>query len=229
MSQQPPFNHISACVFDAYGTLFDVHSAVAKHYARIGDQAEQLSQIWRSKQLEYTWLRTLMGAYCDFWQVTGDALYFALNVVQIDDHGLHDDLMQAYLSLDTYPEVRSVLEALKASNRGTAILSNGSPMMLAAAVDNADIAPLLDVCLSVDCVGAFKPSPQAYQLALDKLELSSANILFMSSNGWDVAGASQFGMNTVWVNRFLHTAERLPSPPALELSDLSGLLDILAE
>ncbi|MEM7207151.1 MAG: haloacid dehalogenase type II [Pseudomonadota bacterium] len=222
------FNNIQACVFDAYGTLFDVHSAVAKHRDAMGDQADQLSMLWRTKQLEYTWLRSLMGKYTDFWQVTQDALDFALETVGLDKPELRDDLMQAYLELDAYPEVIDVLKKLRASGMRTAILTNGSPDMIAAAVENSGIADLLDACLSVESVGIFKPDPRIYQLAVDSLGVDASNISFQSSNAWDAAGASSFGMRVAWVNRFGQSVERLPGNPDAELRDLTSLPDLVA-
>ena len=161
------FTGIRTCVFDAYGTLFDVHSAVARHDEPMGNVAPRVSQTWRTKQLEYTWLRSLMGVYTSFWDVTGDALDYALDSFDIGDRQLRDDLMNAYLTLDPYPEVKQVLETLKERGLRLAILSNGSPDMLASAVANAGIEDLLDAVLSVEDVGIFKPDPRVYQLAVD--------------------------------------------------------------
>ena len=159
---------IEACVFDAYGTLFDVHSAVARLRAQVGERADALSQLWRSKQLEYTWLRALMGRHADFWQVTGDALDYALARAGVDP-AVREPLMQAYLELDAYREVPDVLRRLRDGGLRTAVLSNGEPRMLAAAATSAGIGELLDAILSVEEVGIFKPHPNVYQLALDRL------------------------------------------------------------
>lgn len=218
---------IRACVFDAYGTLFDVHAAVARLRPEVGERADALSQLWRAKQLEYTWLRSLMGRHADFWQVTGDALDYALERTG-GDAALRAPLMQAYLSLDAYPEVADVLPRLRASGRKLAILSNGAPAMLAAAVDNAGIGALLDAVLSVEEVGVYKPDPRVYRLAVERLGVQAEGIAFLSSNAWDVHGAAAFGLRPVWVNRVNAPAERLPGGAEHSLSDLSGLPGLLA-
>jgi 2-haloacid dehalogenase len=217
---------VAACVFDAYGTLFDVHSAVARLGARVGPQAEALSQLWRSKQLEYTWLRALMGRHADFWQVTGDALDFALARTGVDP-AVRAPLLQAYLALDAYPEVPEVLHRLRAGGLKTAILSNGEPRMLEAGARSAGIAGLLDAILSVEEVGIFKPHPEVYQLAVDRLGVAAGSIAFQSSNAWDVHGAAAFGLRAVWINRQGAPAERLPGAAEHELRDLSGLPELL--
>ncbi len=218
---------IRACVFDAYGTLFDVHSAVARLKPQIGPKADALSQLWRSKQLEYTWLRALMGRHAHFWQVTGDALDYALSAQGIEPAGIREPLMAAYLSLDAYPEVPSVLERLRAGGLQTAILSNGEPEMLRAGVQSAKIGDLLDAVLSVEEVGIYKPHPKVYQLAVDRLGVRPDEIAFQSSNAWDVHGAASFGLRPVWVNRGGAPAERLPGGAEFELRDLSGLPALL--
>lgn len=217
---------IEACVFDAYGTLFDVHSAVARLRARIGDRAEALSQLWRSKQLEYTWLRALMGRHADFWQVTGDALDYALACTGVDTTW-REPLMQAYLTLDAYPEVPDALRRLRGGGLRTMILSNGEPGMLRAAARSAGIAELLDAILSVEEVGIFKPHPKVYRLAVDRLAVRPDQIAFQSSNAWDVSGAAAFGLRAVWINRLGLPPERLPGAAEHELGDLSGLPALL--
>jgi 2-haloacid dehalogenase len=217
---------VAACVFDAYGTLFDVHSAVARLGARVGPQAEALSQLWRSKQLEYTWLRALMGRHADFWQVTGDALDYALARTGVDP-AMRAPLLQAYLALDAYPEVPEVLHRLRAGGLKTAILSNGEPRMLEAGARSAGIAGLLDAILSIEEVGIFKPHPDVYQLAVDRLGVAAGRIAFQSSNAWDVHGAAAFGLRAVWINRQGAPAERLPGAAEHELRDLSGLPELL--
>lgn len=217
---------IEACVFDAYGTLFDVHSAVARLRARIGDRAEALSQLWRSKQLEYTWLRALMGRHADFWQVTGDALDYALACTGVDTTW-REPLMQAYLTLDAYPEVPDALRRLRGGGLRTMILSNGEPGMLRAAARSAGIAELLDAILSVEEVGIFKPHPKVYRLAVDRLAVRPDQIAFQSSNAWDVSGAAAFGLRAVWINRLGMPPERLPGAAEHELRDLSGLPALL--
>jgi 2-haloacid dehalogenase len=222
------FRDIKACVFDAYGTLFDVHSAVGKHRARVGAKADELSQIWRTKQLEYTWLRSLMGAYVEFWQVTQDGLDYALETCGIDDAGLRADLMNAYLQLDCYPEVKATLTRLKKNGVHTAILSNGSPRMLQAAVESSALGEVLDGVYSVDEVGIYKPDRRVYQLACDHLGSKPGEISFQSSNAWDAAGAAHFGMTVAWVNRFGQKRERLPGGAHAQLKTLAELPALLA-
>ena len=220
--------NIKACVFDAYGTLFDVHSAVGKHRPRIGEKADALSMLWRTKQLEYTWLRSLMHAHVDFWQVTQDGLDYAMETCGIDDPGLRTDLMNAYLALDAYPDVKDTLAALKQKGLRTAILSNGSPRMLQAAVKSAGIGDYLDGVFSVEEVGIYKPDPRVYQLACDHLGVRAGEISFQSSNAWDAAGAAHFGMRVVWINRFSQKRERLAKPADLKLTDLAGLPGLIS-
>jgi len=216
-----------ACVFDAYGTLLDVASAAAKCTNELGDVALPLGQIWRTKQLEYSWLRSLMGTHADFWQLTGDALDFAMETVEISDAALRQRLMDLFFALDTFPEVPRVLKALKDAGMKTAVLSNGSPEMLRGAIEHAGIDGLLNAVYSVEDVGIFKPHPSVYQLAVNGLDLSPENICFMSSNAWDVAGASHFGFRVVWVNRYAQAPERLPGGPEHVIDDLAGLPAIL--
>ncbi len=223
----PGFNDIKACVFDAYGTLFDVHSAAARCRDDLGDKANPLSEVWRQKQLQYTWLRSLMGAHADFWQVTGDALDYAMAAVGLDDPAMRKRLMALYLELDAYPEVPAVLKRLKAAGLATAVLSNGAPAMLDAAVRTARLDDRLDEVLSVEDVGIYKPDPRVYQLAVDRLGVTPAQICFMSSNAWDAFGASHFGFRVAWVNRFTQPPERLPGQPDSEISDLNALPALL--
>lgn len=218
---------IKACVFDAYGTLFDVHSAVAKHRRRLGKRSQEVSAMWRGKQLEYTWLRSLMGDYADFWQITSDALAYALESHDISDPILHEDLMQAYLNLRAYEEVPVVLEQLKKAGYKTAILSNGEPSMLASAVQGAGIDQWIDNSLSVHELGFYKPDPRVYQLATDRLSVAPGEVIFLSSNAWDAAGAAHFGFNVMWVNRFAQQPERLPGSPQFEARDLTLLLEVI--
>ena len=221
--------NIGACVFDAYGTLFDVASAAAHCKDDLGDKWEALSDIWRTKQLNYTWLRSLMEEYEDFWQLTGDALDFAMDTLGIEDDALRDKLMNLYLKLDAYPEVPAMLETLRAHGVKTAILSNGNPTMLNAAVQSAGLDELFDAVISVDSLKIYKPHPSVYQLAVDALHLPPARICFMSSNAWDVAGSANFGFRVNWVNRFGQAKERLPGKPANEikaLDELPALLDL---
>lgn len=217
------FENIRACVFDAYGTLFDHASAAARCRDVLGDRLDRLSALWRDKQLQYTWLRTLQGRYADFWQVTGEALDFALETLGIADPALRRRLMDLYLELDAFPEVPPMLERLKAAGIGTAILSNGSPAMLGAAVKHAKIGPLLDAVLSVEEVGVYKPHPRVYRLAVDRLGLAPRAIAFQSANAWDAHAASAFGLPVVWCNRFGQKPERLPGRPDFVIASLAGL------
>jgi 2-haloacid dehalogenase len=214
---------IKVCVFDAYGTLFDVHAAVGHHRARLGDKADGVSAMWRTKQLEYTWLRSLMDRYVPFWQVTGEALDYAFDAHGVSDNSLRDDLLNAYLELDCYPEVPDVLAALKDGGMQTAVLSNGSPEMLDAAVKGSKLETLLDAVISVDALGIFKPHPSVYQLAVDQLGVEARQVSFQSSNAWDAAAAATFGFRVAWVNRFGQAAERLPGQPDVQLKTLSEL------
>jgi len=218
---------IKACVFDAYGTLFDVHSAVGAHAAKVGPQYADLSSLWRTKQLEYTWLRSLMGHYVDFWQVTGDALDYALDACEINVAGLREELMQSYLSLDTFAEVISTLTLLKRAEIPTAILTNGSPKMIEAAVSSAGLDAYIDHQLSVDSLAIYKPDPQVYQLAVDALGIPAQHISFQSSNAWDASGAAAFGFQVAWINRYGQPAERLPGVVVAEFTDLSSLAGLV--
>ena len=209
---------IRACVFDAYGTLFDFASAAAACREALGDKGAALTPLWREKQLQYSWLRGLQGRHADFWQVTGDALDFALETLGIADAALRDRLMKLYLALDAFPEVPAMLARLKAAGLKTAILSNGSPAMLDALVRHAGLDRFLDAVLSVEEVGVYKPHPKVYQLAVGRLEVEPAAIAFQSSNGWDAYAASAFGMRVVWCNRYGQRRERLPGLPDREIT-----------
>lgn len=219
---------IRACVFDAYGTVFDFATAAS----RCPDIPEQsraaLTALWRDKQLQYTWLRTLQGRYVDFWQVTGDALDFALDSLAIRKPGLHQTLMELYRTLAAFPEVFDVLRSLRQSGFATAILSNGSPAMLEAAVAGAGLGGLFDAVLSADAVGAFKTHPKVYQYALDRLGVPASAVSFQSSNGWDAYAASDFGMRVVWCNRYGQQRERLPGAPDHEIRTLAELPALLS-
>lgn len=218
---------VRACVFDAYGTLFDFASATRGCRDFLGDDLDRLTVLWRDKQLQYAWLRAIQGRHVDFWQVTGDALDFALETLKLDHHELRDRLMHLYLTLDAFPEVPEVLRRLKAAGIRTAILSNGSPSMLDSAVKNARIDGLLDCVLSVEEVGVYKPDPLVYQLAVDRLGISAPQISFQSSNAWDAYAASSFGMTVVWCNRYRQRQERLPGRPNYEIETLAALPELL--
>ena len=220
-------HEIDLCLFDAYGTLFDVTAAAAKKQSEIGDQWQALSSLWRTKQIEYTWLRSLMGSHADFWQVTGDALDFAMDTLGMENQDLREDLMMLYKQLSAYPEVKGVLSKLRADGARAAILSNGSPEMLDSAVKNAGIEEYLDEILSVESVGIFKVHASVYQLAVDRLAVPANRICFFSSNGWDIAGASYFGYRVVWVNRFGQKKERVPHEIDAEITSLDELESVL--
>ena len=218
---------IKACVFDAYGTLFDFAAAAKGCRDVLGDDIDKLTAIWRDKQLQYTWLRALQGRHADFWQVTGDALDFALETLNIEKPGLRDRLMTLYLTLETFPEVAATLQRLKRAGLQTAILSNGSPKMLDAAVNGNGLQDLLDRVLSVEAVGVYKPHPKVYQLAVDRLGVPASAISFQSSNAWDAYAAAAFGMRVVWCNRYGQRRERLPGNPDREIRMLSELPELL--
>jgi len=214
---------IKACVFDAYGTLFDFAAAARKCRDVLGDDIDKLTRLWRDKQLQYTWLRAAQGLHVDFWTVTGDALDFSLETLGIDKPGLRERLMTLYLTLDPFPEVPNVLRRLKAAGMRTAILSNGSPRMLDAVIKAAKLDALLDAVLSVEEVGVYKPHPKVYQLAIDRLGVPVSAISFQSSNAWDAYAASAFGMRVVWCNRYSQRPERLPGAPDREVQSLAEL------
>jgi 2-haloacid dehalogenase len=218
---------IEACVFDAYGTLFDVNSAARNAEDWLGDKWQPLAELWRAKQLQYTWLRSLTGRHADFWQVTGDALDFALSTMQIENPALRARLMDLYMVLGAYPEVRDTLKRLKAAGMKLAILSNGSPAMLAAAAANAGIAELLDAVLSVEEVKVYKPHPSVYGLVCGGLNVVAARVCFSSSNGWDAYSAKAFGFRTLWCNRFGQAPERIPETPDAQIATLAELPDIV--
>ena len=223
----PRFGDICVCVFDAYGTLFDYNTAAGRHSAVLGEKAAPLADLWRLKQLQYTWLRSLMGRYTGFWQVTGEALDFAMGELGIEDEALRANLMEAYLTLDTYPEVQETLATLRAHGLRTAILSNGESSMLDAAVEAAGIADSLDAVLSVEEVGIYKPHPSVYQLVVDGLGVEAANVSFQSSNAWDANAAAAFGFRVAWCNRFGQGQERVPEAPDAEIATLAELPALL--
>jgi 2-haloacid dehalogenase len=218
---------IRACVFDAYGTLFDHASAAAACRDVLGERFGPLASLWRDKQLQYTWLRAAQGRHADFWQVTGDALDFALETLDIGPPGLRERLMSLYLTLDVFPEVPAVLQRLKAADFRLAILSNGSPDMLHAVVARAKIGAMFDAILSVEEVGVYKPHPQVYQLAVARLGIDRQAISFQSANAWDACAASAFGMRVVWCNRYGQRPERLPGRPDHEVTSLAELPALL--
>jgi 2-haloacid dehalogenase len=223
-----PIAGVRACLFDAYGTLLDVSSAAAAcAHPLLAGRGAALSALWREKQLQYTWLRALQSRHADFERVTADALDFALETLGIPDVELRAQLMDLYFRLKVYPEVPSVLARLKAAGMKVAILSNGSPGMLRAAVEGGGIGELLDLVLSVEEVGVYKPHPKVYQLAVDRLALAPSAICFQSANAWDAHAASAFGMRVVWCNRRGECAERLPGHPEATIQTLAQLPELV--
>src|SRR5258708_18941676 len=218
---------IEACVFDAYGTLFDVNSAARASQNSLGDKWQPVAELWRTKQLQYSWLRGLASQYADFWQVTADALDFALSTFHAEDPALRERLLNSYLVLRAYPEVLETLKGLKASGMRLAILSNGTPAMLTAAADSAGIAEFFEAVISVEEVKGYKPHPSVYRLACERLKLPADRICFLSSNGWDAYSAKAFGLRVLWCNRFGQAPERIPEAPDAQILTLSELLNLL--
>ncbi len=220
---------VTTCIFDAYGTLFDVASAARQaaeepDYAILKDHWQKVANDWRLKQLQYTWLRAITQEHTDFWTVTQNGLDWALEASGLHgDQRLRTRLLQLYWELSAYPEVPDMLHELKAAGLKTAILSNGAPDMLKGAVQSAGIGPLLDDCLSVEEVGVFKPDARVYQMVLDRFDCAADEVLFVSSNGWDAAGASGFGFVTAWVNRANEPVDHLPHRPHHILRDLTKI------
>ncbi|HME28599.1 MAG TPA: haloacid dehalogenase type II [Pseudolabrys sp.] len=210
-------------IFDAYGTLFDVHAAIARHRAQLEPDADRLSAIWRTKQLEYTWTLTLAGHYMDFWQLTERALDYALALVPGVDKSVRPDLLDAYFKLDAFPDACAALRALKGEGRTTGILSNGSPAMLKGAVEAARIGDDLDAILSVDELKMFKPRPEVYGLVTDHFKCKPGDVTFVSSNRWDVMAGVSVGFRALWVNRANMPDEYLDFPAAQTLKDLGAL------
>ncbi|MEM8872007.1 MAG: haloacid dehalogenase type II [Pseudomonadota bacterium] len=226
---------IQVCVFDAYGTLFDVAAAARAAAAEPGRGAfaerwSEVANTWRLKQLQYTWLRAVMDTHTDFWTVTTDGLDYALEAHGFDgDPDLRERLRALYWELDAYPEVPDMLDHLKTGGFSTAILSNGSPDMLAGAVESAGVAAVLDAVLSVQDVGVFKPDRRVYDMVGARFGCPATDVLFVSSNGWDASAASGYGFQTVWVNRADEPVDRLPSVPRAVLSDLTPIPELAAQ
>ena len=212
-----------ACVFDAYGTLLDLGSVVRGQLAGLGERADSLLALWRAKQLEYTWLRTLMGRYVPFDRVTADALDYALEALQLSPEQHREALLGAYRIVACYPEAPAVLRTLRRHGIRTAILSNGNPDLLASAVTHSALQDLLDRILSVDPLRAYKPSPPVYALAAEAFGRPTEEFLFVSGNAWDAAGAAAAGLRTAWINPGARPAERLPATPAMVLASLEDL------
>jgi len=218
------FSGVKACVFDAYGTLFDVHAPVGQKASKIGAHADDVSKLWRQKQLEYTWLRSLMATHAPFWQVTTEALDYALAFYKIADPDLREELRDLYFHLDAYPDARQCLGELKEMGLTTAILSNGSPDMLEGAVTSSGLDKVLDEVISVEDVGIYKPDRRIYQLAVDRTGVSSpAEICFVSANPWDAQAGAHFGYQVARINRFGLADDNIPGKPATLLASLAEL------
>jgi 2-haloacid dehalogenase len=217
---------LSTFVFDAYGTLFDVNAAIARHRQAVGPDADRLSEIWRTKQLEYTWTLTLARRYVDFWALTERALDYALARVPSVPPALKSPLLDAYLRLDAFADAAPTLDELKRRGHRTVILSNGSPPMLDAAVAAAGFGSALDAVLSVESVSAYKPDPRVYELVTATFKVAPAAATFVSSNRWDVMGAASFGFRAVWINRHGAADEYPEAAPVRVLASLATLLSM---
>ncbi|MEL7213435.1 MAG: haloacid dehalogenase type II [Pseudomonadota bacterium] len=222
---------IKTCIFDAYGTLFDVTAAAREAAEEPGNEAlkdcwQSLAAHWRDKQLQYTWLRAVTGDHVNFWQVTQDGLDWAMEVTGLTGPALRERLLALYWELSAYAEVPDMLASLKANGFDTGILSNGSPDMLSGAVESAGLDGLLDAVLSVEAVGVFKPNARVYDMVEARFGTKRDEVLFVSSNGWDAAAAAAYGFQTVWVNRAGLPMDRLPGTPAQVLSDLTRIPDL---
>lgn len=225
---------IKVAIFDAYGTLFDVAAAAREAAAEPGQEAlaehwQALAAHWRAKQLQYTWLRAITGDHTDFWTVTQDGLDWALEAVGIDDTQVRERLLALYWELSAYPEVPAMLAALKSAGCQTGILSNGSPEMLQGAVRSAGVEDSLDAILSVEEVGVFKPDARVYDMVGSRFGTAPGEVLFVSSNGWDAAGAAAYGFRTVWVNRGGEPVDRLPGRPETILETLDTIPDLIGQ
>jgi 2-haloacid dehalogenase len=216
----------SVYVFDAYGTLFDVHAAIARHRAEAGPDADRFSELWRTKQLEYAWTMTLAGQYLDFWTLTERALNYTFARIPSVNQALRAKLLEAYLNLDAFPDARTALAQLKKRPLQLAILSNGSPRMLTAAVTASGLGEVFDGVLSVDAVRMYKPRPEVYALVTDRFGVSAQDVAFVSSNRWDVMGAAAFGFRPIWVNRARMPEEYVDRPPARVVHDLAALASL---
>ncbi len=214
-----------AIVFDAYGTLFDVNSAAEKCKDKIGNKWENFANFWRTTQLEYTWLRSLMKKHKSFWQITEDSLDKSMETFQIDK-SLRNDLLSLYKELSPYPEVKNVLENLKKKSFKLAILSNGTPELLNHLVKSSDLENLFDDIFSVEEVKIYKPDPKVYDIPVNKYKVSKGEITFLSANTWDVSGAGNYGYNSIWVNRNNSVFDKLDYKPKNEVKNLKQLLDL---
>ena len=218
---------VKVCIFDAYGTLFDVNAACRELSKEVGEQWQELATLWRLRQVEYTWLRNSMNEYINFWNITEDALEYAMETLNMKNEELKNKLLDLYLKLEAYPEVEKVLTQLKNEGYQTGILSNGSEEMLASAVKNAKLENLLDKVLSVEKCKVYKPSSKVYDLVEKEFKINKINCAFFSSNAWDMHAAAHYGFKTIWVNRFEGNLEKLPGKPYKIVQTLEKIVDIL--
>ena len=218
-------NNSKAIVFDAYGTLFDVNSAAEKSKDKIGNKWENFANFWRTTQLEYTWLRSLMKKHKNFWQITEDSLDKSMEIFQLDK-SIRNDLLSLYKELSPYPEVKNVLENLKKKSFKLAILSNGTPELLNHLVKSSDLENLFDDIFSVEEVKIYKPDPKVYDIPVNKYKASKGEITFLSANTWDVSGAGNYGYNSIWVNRNNSVFDKLDYKPKNEIKNLKQLLEL---
>ena len=218
-------NNTKAIVFDAYGTLFDVNSAAEKCKDKIGDQWETFANYWRTTQLEYTWLRSLMKKHKNFWQITEDSLDKSMLTFKIDK-SMRNELLNLYKELSTFPEVKSVLEELKKKSIKLAILSNGTPSLLSNLVKNSNLENLFDDVFSIEEVKIYKPDPKVYDIPINKYKVKKEEITFLSANTWDVSGGGNYGYNAIWVNRSNNVFDKLDYTPKYEVKNLKELLDL---
>ena len=218
--------NIEACVFDAYGTLFDVNSAAAKCKKKLGNRWESFANAWRTTQLEYTWLRSLMKRHKNFWEITEDSLDHTMETFKIKQ-GMRNELLNLYKELSPYPEVKECLEGLKSKKIKIAILSNGTPDLLKGLVESNNIQNYFDDIMSIETVGIYKPDSKVYDMPIKKYDCKPENICFMSSNTWDVSGGGVFGYNAVWVNRFNKIFDKLSYKPKFVIKNLKELLKII--
>ena len=218
---------IKVCIFDAYGTLFDVNAACRELSKEVGEKWKELATLWRLRQVEYTWLRNSMNEYIDFWKITENALDYTMDFLNIDNKILKNNLLELYLKLEAYPEVEMVLTQLKEKGLKTGILSNGNEEMLERAVKNAKIGNLLDEIISVERCKVYKPSSKVYDLVKDAFQVNNDEVAFFSSNAWDMHAAANYGFKTIWINRFNGKLERLPGRPEAIVKNLDGIVQIL--
>ena len=218
--------NIKAIIFDAYGTLFDVNSAAEKCKDKIGDKWEGFANYWRTTQLEYTWLRSLMNRHKDFWQITEDSLDKSIKAFKIDN-SMRNELLDLYKKLSTFTEVKEVLNSLKKKNYKLAILSNGTPALLNKLVSSNDLTDIFDDIFSIEEVGIYKPDSKVYDLPVKKYQIKKDEVAFLSSNTWDVSGGGNYGYNSIWVNRNKNIFDNLDYKPKNEVGNLKQLLDIV--